>query len=161
MITRQVSKRDFKNYLNKLKNFGIECKIHKAKKIYAIKGKRGELLFADDTPLFIIRSNKIIPFIGSLNLFNGLKKVYVDKGAVPYIANGAHIMRPGIVSWGEFKAGDLIVVYVEEYNSPIAIGEALKASSELYSIEKGKVIKNLHHVGDEFWKIALEKKHKI
>ena len=63
-------------------------------------------------------------------------------------------MRPGIVDWEEFSEGDILVVYIEKYNTPVMIGRALIDSKELNDMKKGKVIKNLHHVGDIFWEAS-------
>ncbi len=39
----------------------------------------------------------------------------------------------------------------EKNRKPIAIGSAMFSSKEITSMEKGKVIKNIHFVGDSFW----------
>jgi len=37
------------------------------------------------------------------------------------------------------------------YSKALAIGKALKSSVEIMAEKKGKVIKNLHYVGDKIW----------
>ncbi|MHA1890838.1 MAG: PUA domain-containing protein [Promethearchaeota archaeon] len=78
-----------------------------------------------------------------------LKKIMIDQPAVPYIADGADIMRPGIVNVDDdIKENELVAVIDEKNKVIIAIGKALYNSEEIRKMEKGKVIKNIHHVGD-------------
>jgi Predicted RNA-binding protein (contains PUA domain) len=71
-----------------------------------------------------------------------LKKVVVDMGAVKFVANGADVMRPGIVSFDENLAKDEIVLIVDErFGKSLAIGLALLSASELKATDKGKAIK--------------------
>ena len=80
--------------------------------------------------------------------------VVVDAGAVPFIINGADIMRPGIVEYDPgIKRGDLVVVLEERHRRPVAVGKALCSGEELAEMEKGKCIKNLHYVGDRIWRL--------
>ncbi len=156
LSVRQVSKREFKELVGRLSETGITCRISKSKKIIAVKSKHGELFIADEKPLLVyLNDGTILPFIGSLNFFNGLKKVYVDEGAAPYVTNGADVMRPGIKEYDEFNEGDIVAVFILNYNTPIALGKALVSSEALSSMKKGKVVKNLHYASDEFWKIAV------
>ena len=81
-----------------------------------------------------------------------LPKLTVDLGAVKFIASGADVLRPGVVEWESFKEGDAVVVVDEKHKVPIAVGIALVNSEALENMEKGKVVKNLHHIGDALWK---------
>ena len=77
-------------------------------------------------------------------------------GAVKHILNGADIMAPGIVRIiGDFKKGDLVLVVDEKYGKPLAVCEALYSSEEISKMSKGKVLKNLHYVGDKVWKLRF------
>ena len=71
--------------------------------------------------------------------------------AVKFIANGADVMRPGIKEFDNFKKNQIIIIVDETHQKPLAIGEALVSSEEMKSLDSGKVIKNLHHVGDKIW----------
>ena len=75
-------------------------------------------------------------------------------GAVKFIVNGADIMRPGIV---EIEAGilkDELVSIIDKNNQKtLAVGIALFSSAEMKGMSLGKVIKNIHYVGDELWKM--------
>lgn len=86
----------------------------------------------------------------------GLKRlpaVVVDMGAVPYVCNGADVMAPGVVDVrGDFQEGDLVVVRDMRHRKALAVGRALKSSKWISVANKGKVVENLHYVGDKLWK---------
>ena len=50
----------------------------------------------------------------------------VDTGAIPYVVNGADIMRPGIVAvTDDVKANAPVQIVDERHGKPLAIGIAL------------------------------------
>jgi PUA domain protein len=75
-------------------------------------------------------------------------------GAVPYVCNGADVMAPGIKDMDQFDAGDLVVVRDVAHGKALAVGKALKSSSDIEKNRKGRAIENLHYVGDSLWKAA-------
>lgn len=81
-----------------------------------------------------------------------LSKIVVDMGAVPHICNGADVMAPGVVQIeGEFQVNTLLLVTDERHQKPLAIGKALFNSEAMKNIRQGKIVKNLHYVGDKLW----------
>jgi len=119
-----------------------------------VKLGRNEVVYVlDGKPLVVEVSGKLIPSIKAL--MDGaieLPKVVVDVGAVKHIVNGADVMAPGIVrAEGDFARGDLVVVVDERRERPLCVGVALVDKSELASMSRGKVIENLHYVGDKIW----------
>lgn len=81
-----------------------------------------------------------------------LPSLVVDRGAVPHISNGADVMRPGVVMLeGSFKKGSLVSVKDQTYRKILAMAEALEDSERINAAERGKIAKNLHHVGDKVW----------
>jgi PUA-domain protein len=83
-------------------------------------------------------------------------KVVVDAGAVKPIINGADVMRPGIKEFtGDFNKGDVVFV-ADEKGRVIAIATALYSKQEILQMQKGKVLINLHYLGDKIWQISLE-----
>jgi len=116
-------------------------------------GKNEVVYVLDGKPLVVEVSGKLIPSIKAL--MDGaieLPKVVVDVGAVKHIVNGADVMAPGIVrAEGDFARGDLVVVVDERRERPLCVGVALVDKSELASMSRGKVIENLHYVGDKIW----------
>lgn len=80
----------------------------------------------------------------------------VDTGAVKHILNGADVMRPGIKQiLGDFNKGDVAQV-ADEKRRIIAVGLWLYSRSEVEAMEKGKVIYNVHYLGDRLWKLFQE-----
>ncbi len=83
-------------------------------------------------------------------------KAQVDGGAVKPIINGADVMRPGVRQiTGEFKKGDVVFI-VDEKNRVISIACALYDRGEIEQMQRGKVFVNLHHLGDDIWRLSLE-----
>jgi PUA-domain protein len=83
-------------------------------------------------------------------------KVVVDAGAVKPIINGADVMRPGIKEFlGDFGKDDVVFV-ADEKGRVIAVAVALYSRQEMEQMQKGKVLINLHHLGDKIWQASLE-----
>jgi PUA-domain protein len=84
------------------------------------------------------------------------KRITVDPGAIPFMAKGADLMRPGIVSASDdIKKGKPVIIAEEKHNKPLAIGIALMDTEEMMAAETGKTAKNVHHVGDEIWSLEI------
>jgi PUA-domain protein len=83
-------------------------------------------------------------------------KVVVDAGAVKPIINGADVMRPGIKEFlGDFGKDDVVFV-TDEKGRVIAVAVALYSRQGMEQMQKGKVLINLHHLGDKIWQTSLE-----
>lgn len=77
--------------------------------------------------------------------------VTVDAGAIPFLTDGADVMRPGIVDAdADIEAGDLVAINEENHGKFLAIGRSRVDGDELLG-ESGKVIDTIHHVGDELY----------
>ena len=84
------------------------------------------------------------------------RRVVVDAGAIPYVVNGADVMRPGIVSVSDdVKADSPVQIVDERHGKPLAIGIALFDAPDIRARNSGKMCKNVHHVGDEIWNIEI------
>lgn len=149
----QLSKREIKGYLVFLDRYGLSKLFRRVKKGYAVKLNGDYIIYLEDKPTFVKKSGQIYPYIGIASL-SSLPKIYVDEGAVGPITRGADVMAPGIVQYDEFKVDDLVLIMLVKVNSVLAIGKALIDSFELKQIQKGKVIINIHHIGDKFWKFV-------
>ncbi|MBM3291777.1 RNA-binding protein [Candidatus Bathyarchaeota archaeon] len=78
--------------------------------------------------------------------------VIVDMGAIPFICKGADVMAPGIKEiTKDFTEGTLVIIRDINHKKALAVGKALKSSEEINSSKKGKVIQNLHYIGDKIW----------
>lgn len=114
--------------------------------------KDGEVVFLDGEPLALRSRGELIPVLVNTVTLKGLPRVVVDMGAVAHVVSGADVMAPGIRRVeGEFSANSLLVVEDEKYGKPLAVGRALVDSQTLTAAKKGKVVKNLHYVGDLVW----------
>jgi len=112
------------------------------------------LYMVDGKPYFFKKGEKIFPTILFLDNFSiDLPKVVIDLGAVARVSKGADIMVPGITHiYKKFQRGDIVIVVEEKHERVIAVGIALMESDEIIKSEKGKAIRNTHHVGDKLWK---------
>lgn len=168
MKKKQLSKKDIKELNEALGVFGLDNFISKKSSVELIDDK---LIFVDGKPFFFYAQkasalfgtpksfgfhgfeDKIVPTLKLLLENNFLKKITVDMGAVKFVASGADIMRPGVVEIEDGIKKDEFVSIVDVNNKkPLAIGVALFSSEELREMKEGKVIKNVHYVGDEIWK---------
>ena len=84
------------------------------------------------------------------------RRVTVDAGAIPYVVNGADVMRPGIVDiTPDVKSGEPVQIVEERHRKPLAIGIALMDTGAILGSASGKTCKNFHHVGDELWNLEM------
>ena len=76
-------------------------------------------------------------------------------GAIKFLIGGADVMRPGIVEIDYGIAKDEPVVIVDINNQkPIAVGIALISGAEMKVTKNGRVIRNIHYVGDKIWDMS-------
>lgn len=111
------------------------------------------VFFADGKPWIVRVQGRLLPSLKYDVVLGTLPKIVVDMGAVPHVANGAHIMRPGIRQIeGQFDKDDLVAICDEKYRKIIALGIAEEDAESMRSMTKGRVIANIHYVGDPLWK---------
>ena len=100
----------------------------------------------------ILKSNEeYLPFLSETALLERFPNVMVDMGAVKFMCKGANVMRPGIKNNTEFEKDDIVCIIEESQHKFLAVGKANVSSTELESMEKGEIIKNLHYISDKFW----------
>jgi PUA domain protein len=81
--------------------------------------------------------------------------VTVDAGAVSFVSDGADVMRPGIVEADEtISAGDLVAIAEEAHGKVLGIGRAMTGGEDMVG-DQGKVVKSVHHVGDDLYEFAV------
>jgi len=95
-----------------------------------------------------------LPFLSQTSLLEKFPHVLVDMGAVKFMCNGANVMRPGIRSHSEFDREQVVCVIEESQHKFLAVGKSVVPSSELETMEKGEVIKNMHYISDKYWEIG-------
>lgn len=95
-----------------------------------------------------------LPFLSETETLAKFPNVTVDMGAIKFMCKGANLMRPGIKSFGEFEKDKLVCIVEESQHKFLAVGKAVASSSELETMDKGEVVKNLHYISDKFWEIG-------
>jgi len=137
------------------------CKIINAKpeelfrskpKVELLETDQAEFFIFDKIPFSVKTQEAFFPTLLFREALRFLPKVIIDMGAVPHVCNGADIMAPGVVRIdGRFNEGDLILIVDEKHEKPLAIGLSLFDSEVMKITRRGKIVKNLHYVGDKIW----------
>jgi PUA domain protein len=131
--------------------FGTKTRVEsvetQAVKVFLINGE----------PLLASYRDTFLPTLVFDKALELLPKIVVDMGAVPHVCNGADVMAPGVVQVkGKFRADDFLLVIDERHGKPLAIGKALISSEEMETLKQGKIVRNLHYVGDKLWKLLKQ-----
>jgi PUA domain protein len=128
--------------LPKIKNF----KIHQI--------TDDEQMITSENLKILKKDGDYLPFLSEIETLEKFPNVMVDMGAVKFMCNGANVMRPGIKSHSDFDKGQVVCVIEESQHKFLAVGKALVPSSEMETMQKGEVVKNLHYISDKFWEIG-------
>ncbi len=146
---QRLRKKEAKKVIEEVSKYGV--KVEKGEVDKALIDNTVVLLY-NGKPAFLEIDGRIYFTVYGVMMFKPEKwKVVVDEGAMPYIINGADVMKPGIVyADEEIKRGDFVYVLVENKESPIAVGIALCDGTEMRK-GKGKAVKNVHHLKDKIW----------
>ena len=149
----KIIRLSFKELNEKIKQYNLEFS---KKDILEVKQENDvRVIFINQQPIFFYYQDKVVPTLRYLQHHSLLKKITIDMGAVKFIVNGADVMRPGIVEIEDtINNEEFIVIIDTNHKKPLAVGIALYNSEEMQSLKTGKVIKNIHYVGDEIWKIS-------
>jgi len=117
------------------------------------KTEDAEIFIFNGKPSVARLGGELFPTLAFEELFPFLPRIVVDMGAVPYVCKGADVMAPGVVNIkGEFEENDFLLVVDERHGKPLALGIALFNSQTMKNVKHGKIVKNVHYVGDKLWK---------
>lgn len=151
MKKRHLSNKEIKQLNQQLQEFyHLDNFLNKKDKIEWVEAEQ-KFVAVNDEFYFFYLQEKPIPTLKLIIKNNFLPKIVIDMPAVKFIANGADVMRPGIKKIEEFSKDAIIAIVDETHQKPLAIGQALFSSEEMKNMDSGKVIKNLHYVGDKIW----------
>jgi len=139
-ILKLVSKQ-WKRELPKIKNL----------KVHFIDSNSQLIVGVDLTILKI--NDDYLPFLNQTEILEKFPNVMVDMGAVKFMCNGANVMRPGIKKYSKFLKDDIVCVIEESKHKFLSVGKAMNDSSELETMSKGEIIKNIHYISDKYWEI--------
>jgi len=121
-------------------------------KIEVAETQTAKIFFANNKPILAILNGTLLPTLLFEEALRLLPKIVINMGAVPHICNGADVMAPGVVRIEkEYKTNDYVVVVDERHNKPLALIIALTDSQTALKMQRGKIAKNIHYVGDNLW----------
>ena len=84
------------------------------------------------------------------------KWVSVDRGAIPFLLNGADCMMAGIQDCdSNIKEDELVWICDDVHRKPIAIGWSLTEGDLMKKSKRNKGISTIHWIGDELWNLEL------
>lgn len=150
MKQQTLSKRDIKDLNDEIsKSYGVGDFFSRDDFLKVVDDT---YIIQDGEVVFFYKEDMLLPSLRLLLKNNFLKNIVVDMGAVPFMAKGSDLMRPGIVGVDAYVEEDSIVSIVDENNmKPVAVGQSMFSKDEIQEMETGKVVLNLHFVGDEVW----------
>ncbi len=150
-----MKSKDAKKFLLEVSNkLGVDLEqLFGAKtRIEVNETETADIYILDGRALLARQDGKLFFTLDFEEIFSSFPKIVVDMGAVPYVCKGADVMSPGIRSIkNDFEQDDLVIIVDERHGKPLAVGSVLYGSEEMKTLDRGKVIKTLHYVGDKLW----------
>jgi len=154
MKRQRLSGKEVKELNEQLfKDYALTDFLNKTDNVELVEGK---FILVNSELHFFYSENILVPSLKLILKTNFLKTITIDMPAVKFIANGADVMRPGIKELDDFQKAEIVAIVDQNNRKPLAIGQALFSTQEIKAMDKGKAIKNLHHVGDDFWNNILK-----
>ncbi|MFH0700833.1 MAG: DUF1947 domain-containing protein [Candidatus Woesearchaeota archaeon] len=145
--------------LNKeLEVLGYPIEVSKKDLVELVDDENYKLILVNKQPWFFYYGERLVPTLKLLQThLELLKKVIIDMGAVKFMISGADVMRPGIkeIAVG-IEKDDFVVIVDVNNHKPLAVGVAQLNFEEMQAATSGKVIKNIHYVGDELWRMEVK-----
>jgi len=137
----------------------IDLMFPKKTAIYLIKCREHVNLVVCNSIIwfFNIRDGPYFPTLRTLHRYPDLlPRLKVDKGAIPFIFKGAHIMCRGLTSKGgdcsiDVEANNPVSIYCEGKVHAIAIGMTHLSTKDIRTINEDIGIKNIHYLSDGLW----------
>jgi PUA domain protein len=153
---KSLRKDEIKNLRTKIEGtLGVgELLLPQGCRVEGFSREKEEIYVVNGEPVFYIGENEtVVPLLAYLLRFDlPLPKVTVDIKAVPHLCNGADVFRPGVTLIDPvIKEGQTVVVIEEKNKKPICVGRSLMDASNMEKAREGKVLLNIHYVGDDIW----------
>ncbi len=147
------------NLISKSETAEVIKEISSQWKIELPKIKNLKFHYLDDDVIIItgfgLKAIKIgdsyLPFLTETEILKKFPYVMVDMGAVKFMCNGANVMRPGITNYIQFEKDSVVCIIEESQNKFLAIGKSCVKSTDMESMSKGEVVKNMHYISDKYW----------
>ncbi|MEM4397151.1 MAG: DUF1947 domain-containing protein [Candidatus Woesearchaeota archaeon] len=152
-MKKAMNNKEVKEFLELVKKeYNLELHKKERYEIFEDNNQNYKIILINNIAKFFYYENKIIPTLKLILENNFLKKAVIDMGAIKFIASGADIMRPGIVDIEEGIKKESVISIIDVNNKkPISIGITLYSGEEIKNMTSGKVIKNIHYIGDKIW----------
>lgn len=109
------------------------------------------LLVGDNIIIVKLGKDVLLPYLGQDELLKSFPSIFVDKGAIKFVCNGAKVTRPGITKYDSFQKDAIVIVKEESSSTALAVGLSLVESNDMLTISKGYIVNTLHYMGDDFW----------
>ena len=156
-MKKQLSKSDIQKLNEEInEKFGVDDFFGKKDRIIQSDIEKRVYIIKDDMAYFFYDNEQLVPTLKLLMDKPLLKQVIVDMGAVKFMVSGADVMRPGITEINDSIEKDEVVMVVDEtHKKPLCVARALFSGKEITEMQKGKVLKTLHFVGDPIWNLSL------
>ncbi len=147
-----------KKVTKKINSMFPSANISRSTKAEYIKDGDLELVLINNIPSFFYMDKKLFPALKFVHgRENDFRKITVDMGAVKFVCGGADVMRPGITHVDDGISRDNIVIVVDEkHKKALSVGVPLYSDDEMKKMKEGKVIKNVHWVGDKIWNYVIK-----
>jgi PUA domain protein len=146
-----LSKSETAKLLDRLASAWPEDIIPKVKNIKVYEIEREKCLLRADRMVAAQVRGLIVPFLGKQEDLQRFPSVTIDNGAVKFVCNGAKVLRPGIINFGSFKKGEIVVVKDQTHGRALAVGLALEDSEVAKAMTKGYIIDTIHYISDKIW----------
>ena len=136
-------------------NLGVELDADSFEKV-EFDDSDWDVVLVDGDPLVLYLDDEPFLTVQGANQHPPQKHVVtVDAGAVSFVSDGADIMRPGITEADDdISEGDLVVINEESHGKFLAVGRAQTDGDDMVG-DSGKVVKSLHHVGDDLFEFSV------
>jgi len=136
-------------------NLGVELDADSFEKV-EFDDSDWDVVLVDGDPLVLYLDGEPFLTVQGANQHPPQKHVVtVDAGAVSFVSDGADIMRPGITEADDdIGEGDLVVISEESHGKFLAVGRAQTDGDDMVG-DSGKVVKSLHHVGDDLFEFSV------
>ena len=153
MKSNLISKRETSRVIDIIvKQWTIDIPKIKNFNVYHISNKE-QIIVSNELKILKIDDN-YVPFLSDTEILKKFPAVTIDMGAIKFMCKGANLMRPGIIKFDEFERDMLVCITEETHGKFLAVGRSLISSSELDSIERGEILRNLHYISDKYWEIG-------
>lgn len=166
LLGRFLRKDDIKDLRTRIDNaIGLgDSLLPRGCRVEGFSSKKGEVFAVDGQPTFYVgEDGKMFPLLVSvLRSALQLPRVTVDMKAVPHICNGADVFRGGVRSIDPtIKSKQVIIVSDEKNLKPICIGVSLVDAKTMEEMSQGKVVINMHYVGDSIWDFSKSLENRV